>query len=394
MTFNWAYASQQLLMAAIAGALGCTLAHCIARLWRGGTVTRLWLEAIVCGAALLCFGLSCFHLGYGYALPGRVLSWTVAVALLFYWLAAWWPLRVALAGRTLTKHGAGRVTLATAAAAVLVATYAAFIEPQWLDVDRRELTFAEVGERPIRVAHISDMQLVDLSIRDRELVDAVNAFDPHLIVGTGDYIASTTDEDTSIAAARWVLSRLRARHGIYVTTSDSDNEEQRQRIFRGLGLWYHPNHTTTVDVEGVAVRIGVLDHRAPEWQQLAAADRSDELFLVACHTPDFAEAVAGRLPTADLFLCGHTHGGQINVPGIGPLVTFTTAPRHIAAGGIFHTESGMEIAVSRGIGMEGGYSPRFRFNCRPHVMLLTLTGRARSPARAAAAAPPRPRGGV
>ena len=84
---------------------------------------------------------------------------------------------------------------------------------------------------------------------------------------------------------------------------------------------------------------------------------------------------------ADLYLCGHTHGGQVQVPFFGPLVTMTSAPRHVAAGGVFETSTGMSLALSRGVGMEGDYAPRFRFNCRPHVFLLTLRGETAGPRR-------------
>jgi predicted MPP superfamily phosphohydrolase len=107
---------------------------------------------------------------------------------------------------------------------------------------------------------------------------------------------------------------------------------------------------------------------------MAAGAGREELFLVACHTPDHADEVGRRVPEADLYLCGHTHGGQVQVPFFGPLVTMCESPRHVAAGGVFATSTGLPLLLSRGVGMEGDYAPRFRFHCRPHVFLLTLRG--------------------
>jgi predicted MPP superfamily phosphohydrolase len=298
------------------------------------------------------------------------------VSLAFYWGAIWWPLLTWWRRAHLRGSWPGRATLAAAVLAVLVAIWATAIEPQLLECERTEIAVAEVGTTPIRVAHVSDIQLIDLGSREEALVQAVNAFHPHLIVLTGDYIATRAGEATTVAAMRSILSRLQASHGIFATTSDSDDERQRELIFRGLSVHYLRNRCATVDVEGVQVRVGGLDHDAPDWEAVAGEARPDELFVMACHSPDLAEETAQRLPLVDLYLCGHTHGGQLQVPGFGPPLTMCSSPRHIAAGGMFHTATGLPYLVSRGVGMEGDYAPRFRLNCRPHLFLLTLQGKA------------------
>ena len=69
------------------------------------------------------------------------------------------------------------------------------------------------------------------------------------------------------------------------------------------------------------------------------------------------------------------------MPFFGPIATMCDAPRHVAAGGVFETSTGMPLLLSRGVGMEGDYAPRFRFWCRPHVFLLTLRGEPSNPRR-------------
>ena len=98
-----------------------------------------------------------------------------------------------------------------------------------------------------------------------------------------------------------------------------------------------------------------------------------KLYLVACHQPDLAQDCKERIPEADVFFCGHTHGGQLQVPFYGPLITLTKRiSNRVAAGGVFTTTNGMLMLLSRGVGMEGEYAPRFRINCRPHCFLVTM----------------------
>ena len=74
---------------------------------------------------------------------------------------------------------------------------------------------------------------------------------------------------------------------------------------------------------------------------------------------------------ADLLVTGHTHGGQVRLPLIGPLMTLSRIPRAWAAG-LTELPGGGKLLVSRGLGMERGYAPRIRFLCRPELMVIDL----------------------
>ncbi len=113
------------------------------------------------------------------------------------------------------------------------------------------------------------------------------------------------------------------------------------------------------DEGGDAVRAG-----------LEATPEDGALTLLMSHRPD---TVLG-LPAAarvDLTVAGHTHGGQIVVPGIGPLVTLTDVPRSVARGGLNEVD-GNPIYVSPGVGVERGRAPQVRLFNRPAVAVLTL----------------------
>jgi hypothetical protein len=91
--------------------------------------------------------------------------------------------------------------------------------------------------------------------------------------------------------------------------------------------------------------------------------------VVFAHAPDFSlSADVG----GDLLIAGHTHGGQVQLPLIGPLITFSHVSRRAAAGGITDLGGGRQLLVSRGIGMERGSAPRLRFLCPPEIVVVDL----------------------
>jgi predicted MPP superfamily phosphohydrolase len=94
-----------------------------------------------------------------------------------------------------------------------------------------------------------------------------------------------------------------------------------------------------------------------------------DLRVVFGHSPDFVRALAGWAPV-DLALAGHTHGGQVVLPGFGPLVTLSRLPRRYAGG--LNDYAGIPLHVSRGVGLERGSAPPIRFLCPPEVSLLRL----------------------
>ncbi|MFQ3548492.1 MAG: hypothetical protein SNJ70_01905 [Armatimonadota bacterium] len=90
--------------------------------------------------------------------------------------------------------------------------------------------------------------------------------------------------------------------------------------------------------------------------------------VVICHYPDIS---INPPKWADLILSGHTHGGQVRLPFIGPLVTFSRVSRDNAAG-MSEMPNGGILYVNRGLGMESDPTPRIRFLCRPEISVFDL----------------------
>jgi hypothetical protein len=99
----------------------------------------------------------------------------------------------------------------------------------------------------------------------------------------------------------------------------------------------------------------------------ASVPRIDQFHIIVGHCPNFA---LGDVK-ADLLVAGHCHGGQVRLPGIGPLLTLSRVPRSWAAG-VTRLADGKTLIVSRGVGMERGAAPRLRFLCRPELVFIDI----------------------
>jgi predicted MPP superfamily phosphohydrolase len=106
-------------------------------------------------------------------------------------------------------------------------------------------------------------------------------------------------------------------------------------------------------------------------RELVAAAPPESLILLLYHLPDLMPQAAHL--GVDLFLAGHTHGGQWRVPGFGAILTSSRYWKRYEAGR--YREGRTHLYVSRGLGLEGFGAPRARFFCPPEIVLITITGK-------------------
>jgi predicted MPP superfamily phosphohydrolase len=100
----------------------------------------------------------------------------------------------------------------------------------------------------------------------------------------------------------------------------------------------------------------------------APGDR--DVRIVLAHRPDVVYLLEPDT-RVDLVVAGHTHGGQVNLPLVGPLSVASQVPREVGAGGL-HTLDGRRLYVTRGVGVERGQAPRVRLGDPPEVSVVTL----------------------
>ena len=258
---------------------------------------------------------------------------------------------------------------------VAIAVQAFLIEPQWLEVTGYQITTDKL-DQPIKIVVISDLQTDTIGAYEEGVLQATLAEQPDLVLLPGDYV-QCHDRDRYLALVtelRALLQEveLRPRLGIYAVEGNVD-QEGWTTIFEGVdgAYWFDRSGTLTRDAaDGKSIRIDGLSlsesrvlHRSIE--------PATAFHIVLGHYPDF---VLGDVQ-ADLLVAGHTHGGQVQLPGFGPPITLSRVPREWAAGGSFDLGSQGHLVVSRGIGMERDHAPRLRFLCRPQLVVIEVTPR-------------------
>jgi len=255
--------------------------------------------------------------------------------------------------------------LAAAGALTTVAVDAFWIEPHWLDVHVTEVPSSRVTT-PLRLALIADIQTDRVGEWERTVLRRVMKADPDLILIAGDTLQVPSDQWSEQREAfwhAWTTSGMSAPLGIIAVQGNTDRA-QWPSLYRKFGV-HAAEQTQTLDLGDLVVT--ALSER-DSFDADLSVDRPDDRFhIVLGHSPDFA---LGDVD-ADLLLAGHTHGGQVQLPFIGPLMTLSNVPRDWASG-ITALPNGIVLVVSRGIGMERHHAPRLRFLCRPQLVIVDL----------------------
>ena len=274
------------------------------------------------------------------------------------------------------------LALALLAALSLLVYYATWVEPFRLGVTHQTLVTPkwQPGVPPLRLLHIGDIHMERVTPRERELNRLVAELQPDIIVFSGDFVnLSNTHDPEAEAAIREIISQWRAPLGTYCVTGTPLVEpmERVQAFVKDLdNLKLLPNQWLTLQTPGGPLNILglVVTHdmerdRAQLKRMMAIGPRTG-LHLLLNHPPDIApEANDAGI---DLYLCGHTHGGQIRLPLIGAVFSSSHLGNRFIMG---RYELGTTtLYTSRGVGMEGLGAPRARFLCPPEIILWEITG--------------------
>ena len=264
------------------------------------------------------------------------------------------------------------VVLAGGATALGGAQYITRWEPDWLQVERVPVFLTNLPDALVgmRLAQISDIHLYPYTSEDliARAVEQVNALDPDLVLLTGDYV---TEDVAAVEALVPIFARLNPRIGSFACLGNHDGWVNRHRVSEGLrqaGVRVLANEGLSVSRGGATLFVAGLDDG---WTGYPSLNRALENLaqpqpvVLLMHEPDFADLYA-RDGRVSLQLSGHSHGGQVRLPGMGAPVLPWMAQKYDQ--GLFSVGE-MWVYTNRGLGMTG---IPVRFNCRPEVTLLTL----------------------
>ncbi len=241
--------------------------------------------------------------------------------------------------------------------------YGWFIEPYRLEITHHVIPTEKWSEGRIRVVQISDLHCDYRKRLEDDLVLAVEELNPDIIVFTGD----GTNPPHGLKIFQETLAKMDSPLGKYGIKGNWDMN--RPQLFNGTGFEEINGRTILIEKDGCRLQLTGLryDNTGNVWKALHRVPREDfSLFLY--HTPDLLGYLAD-LPV-DLYLCGHTHGGQVCIPGYGAVITFSRFGKTYESGQ--YKVGNFDLYVNRGMGMEGGVAPRIRFWCRPELAVFDI----------------------
>jgi predicted MPP superfamily phosphohydrolase len=289
-----------------------------------------------------------------------------------------------------------RLAGAVAVAGAACVGYGILVERDWYRLRRERVEALDPGQAPLTVLHLSDLHMTASDARRVAFLERLAAEPVDLVVLTGDMLGEPGGLGTVLEA----LGRFRPRLGAVAVLGSNDYWAPRFRnpltYFMGpSSRWGRssPRNPWRELVEGLEARgWTVLSNRRGQLGDIELAGLDDphirrddpatavpangdarpRLRLGVVHSPyrRALDAFAGN--GYDLVLAGHTHGGQVCLPGVGALVTNCDLPRDRVRG--LSRWGSSWLHVSAGLGTSK-YAP-FRFACRPEASLLTVVCRA------------------
>lgn len=265
-----------------------------------------------------------------------------------------------------------------------LALYAGEFERRRLEVVHQDISITGLSPAfdGVKIAQLSDIHLDEFTepFLLREAIDRINRERPDYVFLTGDYVtADVLPKRLSIRAARHcgrLLSGLecKQRYAVFGNHDARAGELEVGEAMNEASLVFLRNTHVPLERNGGRVWLaGIDDPVEGKPDQGAAIPESirhipNEPVILMCHAPDYIDRVNAH-PTGQaisLVLSGHTHGGQVRMPFVGPLYLPSWGRKYVE--GLFKVGS-MQLYVNRGIGSVG---VPFRFDCRPEITIFTL----------------------
>ena len=258
---------------------------------------------------------------------------------------------------------------------LLCESYGLMVEPFWISTTQVQVAAPEfIPGRAMRIVHLTDLHVERITIRETQMIEKVRALQPDVIVLTGDYVnLDYLDDPLARADAHKVLSQLSAPYGVYAVAGSIDPSDVLDELLSGTQVRLLTDESLRLQFPGgdlnlLGVKLWRRESDSSVLRQLVEQSAPTDFNLLLYHTPDLA--FVAQEAGVDLYLAGHTHGGQVRIPGYGALVTMSAFGKRFEAGK--YDLSPTTMYVSRGLGMEGMGLPRVRFFCPPEIVLIEL----------------------
>lgn len=258
-----------------------------------------------------------------------------------------------------------RTAIVLAVIGVCCIAYGYFIEPYRLVVRKVEIRSEKIA-RPFRIAHISDLHSDPKPRLEPILPKKIAEQKPDLIVYSGDSLNSRE----GLPIFKKALTAISKIAPTFVVRGNWDVWYwHKQDLFGDTGATDLDALSQKIEIKGNEIWLaGIPVQKESQTDKILDGVQDDKFSILLHHYPDEIEKVAKH--DTDLYVAGHTHGGQIALPFYGALVTFSKYGKRFE-GGTYKVDNTW-LNVNRGIGMEGGDTPRVRFWATPEITIIDV----------------------
>lgn len=249
---------------------------------------------------------------------------------------------------------------------ILCLAWGYFVEPYRLKIYTFTIQTDKLEGTSLRIVQISDLHCDKTRRLEPRLVEEINRLHADLIVFTGDAL----NHMDALPLLRQTLGAMQASIGKYAVRGNVDNRKFKKiPLFEGTGFIEMPMDAVTLEKDGQSFGLCGIDYSLGRQSFYALRNLSPQRFnILLYHTSDLAGYLE-PIPI-DLYLSGHTHGGQVALPFWGALLTEKIQYKRYEAG--LYRIGSFDLYVSRGIGMTDGWTPRVRFWARPEIAVFDI----------------------
>jgi predicted MPP superfamily phosphohydrolase len=282
------------------------------------------------------------------------------------------------------------------ALAAAAAIWGIGIERQLFVVRRESLRILPPGSRALTVLHIGDLHIAPWQKRKLAWIAKLDDLTPDLVVNTGDNLGHRSSIGPTLTALKPLLERT----GAFVNGSNDYHAPELRNPLAYLGGPSKAGHGEKLEtsrlvggftsagwldlnnrqgravINGVSINFVGVDDAHDGLDDLSAIPddlaSGADLVIGVSHAPYLRVIDAMGAAGVDLLFAGHTHGGQVCIPGFGALVTNCDLPRKNAKGISSWDVGGKTLILNVVAGLGHSIFAPVRFACRPEVRLLTL----------------------